>query len=455
MRRFAGCRSRHSRFSSYLSPVKKVLLITYYWPPSGGAGVQRVLKLVKYLRDFGWEPVVYTALDAAYPILDPSLEQDIPPGQEVLRGPIWEPYEAYKRFTGKKKDEQVYSGFLHEDRKPSLTERLSVWIRGNFFIPDARSFWIGPSIRYLRRYLASHPVDAILSSGPPHSVHMIARGVKAATGLPWVADFRDPWTNIDFYDQLRLSRWADARHRRMEAQVVREADRVVTVSWVWGGEFRALGAREVRVITNGFDAADFAFRHPPLADAFVCSHIGYLNADRNAAALWEAFGELARELPGFRADLRLRFIGKTDHITFQQLEAQGLMDCVERLAYVPHSEVLNYTCSTQVLLLLVNDVPNVMGHIPGKTYEYIGSRRPVLAVGPEEADVARVIRETRSGEVCGFDDKAKMKRVLLDWWRRYRKGSLATEPGEVERYTRRAATGQMAAVLDELAGGRQ
>ena len=139
--------------------MKKLLLITYYWPPSGGAGVQRCLKHVKYFRDFGWEPVVFTAEDAAYPILDESLTKDIPEGIEVVKGPIWEPYELYKRFTGQKKKERVYSGFLSEDKKPSFTQRASVWIRGNFFIPDARKFWIKPSVKLLTKYLKENPVE--------------------------------------------------------------------------------------------------------------------------------------------------------------------------------------------------------------------------------------------------------------------------------------------------------
>ncbi|MEM7658375.1 MAG: glycosyltransferase [Bacteroidota bacterium] len=432
--------------------MKKVLLITYYWPPSGGAGVQRVLKMVKYLRDFGWEPIVYTAEDAAYPIIDESLKQDIPEGQEVIKGSIWEPYEVYKRFTGKGNQKQVYSGFLSEDKKPSLAERLSIWIRGNFFVPDARCFWIQPSVKLLSAYLTIRPVDAILSSGPPHTVHMIARGVKAETGIPWVADFRDPWTNIDFYDQLQLTRWGDRRHRRMEAKVIKEADRLVTVSWVWGKEFEALGAEEVRVITNGFDHEDFAFEKPELEDRFLCSHIGYLNADRNSRTLWEAFSELCEEIPRFREELQLRFVGKTDHIAFQQLEELGLADRVEKIAYVPHEEVLTYTCASQVLLLLVNNVPNVMGHIPGKTYEYIGSRRPVLAVGPPDADFAKVIRKTQSGTVCGFEDKVGMKKELLRLYRLFKKKQLANDPAKeaVSQFTRKAATGQMAKVLAEL-----
>lgn len=431
--------------------MKRVLLITYYWPPSGGAGVQRVLKMVKYLREFGWEPVVYTALDPAYPVIDDSLLQDVPEGQEILRGPIWEPYELYRRFIGQKGEKRVYSGFLAEDQKPSLAQRISVWARGNLFIPDARRFWIKPSVRKLRREVADLNLDAIISSGPPHSVHLIARGLKRATGLPWVADFRDPWTNIDFYDQLMLTSWADAWHRRLEASVVQECDQLVTVSWVWGREFKALGAQgKVTVITNGYDPADFDFEVPAPEAAFVLNHIGYLNADRNSPELWEVMGELCQEYPAFAQALKLRFIGKTDLALLRDLEKNGLMDRAEFVPYVPHDEALRRLCRAQVLLLLVNDVPNAMGHIPGKTYEYLASRRPLLAVGPEGGDSMRIIEELAAGETCPFQDRAAMRQALLNLFEGYQKGNLHGADAGVERYSRRAATGQMAAVLDYL-----
>jgi glycosyltransferase involved in cell wall biosynthesis len=432
------------------SLMKKVLLITYYWAPSGGAGVQRVLKLVKYFREYGWEPVVYTAENPAYPIIDESLLEDIPTEQEIIKGPIWEPYELYKKFTGQGKKEQVYSGFLNEKKKLSLTKRLSIWIRGNFFIPDARRFWIRPSTKLLKEYLQKNPVDAIISSGPPHTAHIIARNLKRIFNIPWIADFRDPWTNIDFYDQLMLSKWADRIHHKMEKTVVHEADEVVTVSWAWEKEFAEMGAQSVRTINNGFDHNDFNFEKPPLEKKFVFSHVGYLNDDRNSPALWEAFGEICKEIPTIKEHLVLRFIGKTDFITFKQIEENGLGDCLEKIAYMPHNEVLNYTCSSQVLMLLVNNVPNVMGHIPGKTYEYIGSRRPILAIGPESADFAKVIRETNSGEVCGFEDKEKMKRVILSFFRKYKKKALFNEEGDTMKYTRKESTRKMALALDEI-----
>ena len=178
--------------------MKRVLIITYYWPPAGGSAVYRWLKFTKYLREFGWEPVIYTAENGEYTELDPDNVKDIPSGVTVLKQPIWEPYNFYKRFIGQKKTEKINVGFLTEKKKPALAERISVWVRGNFFIPDARCFWVKPSVKYLSAWLAKNPVDMVISSGPPHSMHLIAMKLKKQFNLPWIADFRDPWTNIDF-----------------------------------------------------------------------------------------------------------------------------------------------------------------------------------------------------------------------------------------------------------------
>lgn len=433
--------------------MKKVLVICYYWPPSGGAGVQRVLKTAKYLREFGWEPIIYTAKDAAYPILDETLKKDVHPDQQVIRGPIWEPYELYKRFTGQGKKKRVYSGFLSEDKKPSLTQRLSVWIRGNLFIPDARRFWIKPSVKLLNSWLKENPVDAVLSTGPPHSVHLIARGVKKQHQIPWLADFRDPWTNIDFYDQLMLTRWADRKHHQLEKAVLNESDKLVTVSWAWAKEFEEMGKKDVRVITNGFDHADFEGISGTPDLTFSFNHIGYLNADRNPPALWKAFGELCEEVPGLKEDLKLRFIGKTDQVLFQHLEQNGLLDQVERVDYLPHEEVLPTLVRSQILLLLLNNTPNVMGVVPGKIYEYLAARRPILAIGPENGDSARILTETGAGVVCGFDDFEKMKRQIFKLYRSCKKGTLSIENADIDRFTRKHNAGLIAGVLDEITAG--
>lgn len=434
--------------------MKKLLLITYYWPPSGGAGVQRCLKFVKYLRDFGWEPVVYTAANAHYPMLDESLQKDVAKDIEIIKGPIWEPYDWYRRVLGMKKGEKVQAGFLEEsDKKRSRIKDMTVWIRGNLFIPDARCFWIGSSVRLLKKYLQEFPVDAIMSSGPPHTTHIIARNVKRATGLPWLADFRDPWTDIDFYDQLKLSKWADRRHRKMEQTVLKEADQLVTVSDSCAKAFVKLGAANFAVITNGYDTADFEIDRPLLSKKFTISHIGSLNKDRNIPELWEAIGDLCKEHPSLKQDLQLRFIGKTDYQVFEYLEQFGLVDNYEKIAYVPHDEVLQLSCSSQVLLLLVNRTPNAKGVLTGKLFEYLATGRPILAVGPEGGDFAGVIEEAKAGAAIDYTDQTKMKEVILAYYKAYQAGSLKVEGEGILKYSRRELTRKLVGLLDDRMTG--
>ncbi len=431
--------------------MKKVLIITYYWPPSGGAGVQRVLKLVKYLRQNNWEPVIYTADEAEYPILDASLAKDIPEGVTVIRKKLWEPYSFYKKFIGQKKDQKVYSGFLSENKKSSFAQKVSVWIRGNFFIPDARCFWIKPSVRFLSEYLKQNPVDAIISSGPPHTTHLIARGVKRKTNLPWIADFRDPWTQIDFYEQLMLTSVADAKHKRLERSVLKEADKVITVSWNWAKDLEAIGKRKIEIITNGFDEDDFSAAGSTQSDTkFSMSHIGSLNGDRNAENFWVALKELCNDDAQFKTDLIIRLIGKNDFSVYQSIEQNGLNKQLEKIEYIPHSETGKYQQRSSVLLLFLNNTPNVLGIIPGKLFEYLAARRPILIIGNSNGDSARIVTETNAGAICGFDEKEKMKATIKDFYTRWKKNELTVSAAAIEKYSRKTIAQKFAVLLNEI-----
>ena len=431
--------------------MKKVLIITYYWPPSGGAGVQRVLKLVKYLRQNNWEPVIYTADEAEYPILDASLAKDIPEGVTVIRKKLWEPYSFYKKFIGQKKDQKVYSGFLSENKKSSFAQKVSVWIRGNFFIPDARCFWIKPSVRFLSEYLKQNPVDAIISSGPPHTTHLIARGVKRKTNLPWIADFRDPWTQIDFYEQLMLTSVADAKHKRLERSVLKEADKVITVSWNWAKDLEAIGKRKIEIITNGFDEDDFSASGSTQPDTkFSLSHIGSLNGDRNAENFWVALKELCNDDAQFKTDLIIRLIGKNDFSVYQSIEQNGLNKQLEKIEYIPHSETGKYQQRSSVLLLFLNNTPNVLGIIPGKLFEYLAARRPILIIGNSNGDSARIVTETNAGAICGFDEKEKMKATIKDFYTRWKKNELTVSAAAIEKYSRKTIAQKFAVLLNEI-----
>ena len=433
---------------------KKVLILTYYWPPSGGGGVHRNLKYAKYFREFGWEPVIYTAEDADYPSIDESLFKDVPEGIEVVKRKIWEPYNVYRKFVGIKKDKKIYSGFISENKKMGFTQRVSIWIRGNFFIPDARKFWIKPSIRHLKKYLKQNPVDAIISSGPPHSMHLIGLGIKKSMNIPWVADFRDPWTNIDFYDQLQLSRRADRKHRKLEQSVLKSADQVVTVSWHWADDFKELGAPGIQVITNGFDEDDFKVDASPDPNEFSIAHIGSLNKDRNPPVLWEALKELCEEVDGFREKLVIRLVGNTDISVRGELDRLGIMDRADFKDYMPHKEVLKMQKESQVLLLLMNDTPNVLGVVPGKLFEYMASGRPLLAIGPKNGDSARIITESKAGKVCGFKEKEAMKDAIRGMFAAYQAGKLSVDSEDITKYSRRSVTGNMAEVLYRITGSK-
>ncbi|MFI5135639.1 MAG: glycosyltransferase family 4 protein [Chitinophagales bacterium] len=428
--------------------MKRVLIISYYWPPSGGAGVQRWLKMVKYLPQFGWKPVVYTAKDAEYPIHDSSLEKDVPEEAEIIRQPIWEPYDLYKKVIGQKKEEKVYSGFLSEKKKPGLAQRASVWIRGNLFIPDARCFWIRPSRKFLIDYLKKNPVDAIVSTGPPHTTHMIALGVKKKLNIPWIADFRDPWTQIDFYDQLHLTTWADAKHKRMEKEVLKYADKVVTVSWHWADDLKKISGREVEVITNGFDEDDYKTERPPLDEKFSLTHVGSINADRNPKMLWISLGELCRLNEALRNDLVIRLVGKNDVSVYDDIEKNGLTQNLQRIDYLPHSQIAAIQQFSHVLLLPINDTPNVMGIIPGKIFEYLAAHRPILVIGKEAGDSARIVRESSAGVICGFDEKEKIKMEVMKMFSE--RNNLYISSSNIQQYSRRELTGNMSGLLNLL-----
>jgi len=431
--------------------MKKFLLITYYWPPAGGGGVQRWLKMSKYFRKFGWEPLVYTAEKGEQAAYDPSLVAEVPDRLEVVRTPIWEPYDWYKRFTGKKKEEKVYSGFINEGKKTSLTQELSVFIRGNFFIPDARRFWIKPSIRFLKEYLDDHPVEAMVSTGPPHSMHMIALGLKKHHDIPWVADFRDPWTQQDFYDQLKLTRWADRRHKRKEQQVLKIADRIVTVSWSWKEDLSMLSkGREVDLITNGFDPADFEEKIGERDPDFTICHIGSMNKDRNPAILWKALAQLKKGNAEFSKKLKIKLIGQVDFSILEAIGRHGLEENLERLNFLPHAEVIQHMKKAQLLLLPINSTPNAMGILPGKLYEYLGAQRPVLAIGPLTSDAAKVLRLTQAGAINDYPDLEGLKNNLNRYFRQYQEGQLEVSSSGIERFSRRNLAEQYAELLREM-----
>ena len=432
--------------------MKRVLIITYYWPPSGGSGVQRWLKMSKYLPENGWQPVIYTAEDAEYPVEDKSLEKDVTPEAEVIRRPIAEPYTFYKKFLGIKKGEKVKAGFINEGvKKSSWKENLSVWLRGNFFIPDARCWWVKPSVKYLSNYLKDHPVDAIISTGPPHSMHLIAKALHQRFNIPWVADFRDPWTEVFYFDSLKLTKGSIRKHKKLENQVLTEADKVVAVSWHEAADFEALGAKNVEVITNGYDEECIGDKTQSIDNEhFTVSYTGVL-LPNESFVIWDAFKELCEENVDFAKALKINLIGHIDASVKKYIADKGLDSKVKNIEYMQHSQVLEYQRQSDILLLLIPRAKKADCILTGKLFEYLVSGRPVLAIGPAEGDASKVLSETRCGITADYDDKQKMKATILEYFnKRNENQSVGCDKEEVAKYSRKNLTKDYVRVLNDI-----
>lgn len=420
----------------------KVLIITYYWPPAGGSGVQRWLKFVKYLQDFGVEPVVYTVENPNYPILDASLLKDIPETITILKQPIREPNNVVSFFKKKKPNQSA--GFL--DPNPNFIGKMMQYIRANYFIPDARKYWIQPSVKYLRRYLLENSVDAIITSGPPHSLHLIGMQLKQGLDVKWISDFRDPWTEIDYFEQLPLTKKAREKHFQLEKEVLEKSDTVLVIGKTMKTKFDAF-SKNVKVVTNGFDS-DLNPEVEKLDVKFTITHIGLMNADRNPISFWKAISELSNESVEFAKDVRIKIVGKV---------AQEVKDSIQKYAinnvdfegYLSHDEVRKFQQKSQVLLLAVNNVKSAKGIITGKIFEYLQAKRPILAIGPKDGDLAEIIHKTKSGEIVDFNQVSELKDKIWSFYQLFKEGRLESKSVDIEKYHRKELTNELVNIIKE------
>lgn len=434
--------------------LKRVLVITYYWPPSGGSGVQRWLKFVKYLPSYGWEPVVYVPENPEYPVYDHSLEKDIPQNLEIIRRPIREPFGIYKKLTGRKKGERLGASFLTEEKKGGRMHHFALWVRANFFIPDARKWWIRPSLRFLRKYLHDHPVDVVVTTGPPMSVHMIGLRLKKQLNIRWLADFRDPWTSVDFYHELNLMKWADRKHHRLEREVLEKADAVTVISRGMAVDFKRIVDREYALITNGFDEDDFTTEEITPDEKFSIAYFGSMGKARNPLALWKVLSELKAASADFKRDLVIRLVGSVDYQVLESIRQSGLEENLERTGYLVHDKMVREMKRSQVLLLVINDTPSAKLIATGKLFEYLAARRPVLCLGPEDGDAAQIIRATHSGKVCAFDSIEELMAVIREAYACFLAKDVKSGRDDMEKYSRKYLTGSIARLMSEMKNER-
>ncbi|GEN73706.1 glycosyltransferase family 4 protein [Chryseobacterium lathyri] len=427
---------------------KKILIITYYWPPAGGPGVQRWLKFAKYLPEFGWNPVIYTPENPSYPLLDESLLKDVPQNLEIVKTKIWEPYQLAEKLN--KSNKKFKAGQFDVGKNQSWKSRLSIWVRGNFFIPDARVFWVKPSIKFLEQYLKEKKIDVVVTSGPPHSLHMIGLGLKKKfPALKWIADFRDPWTEISYYKHLKLTKSSDRKHRQLESAVFKNADITLATSYTDAENFRKAGANAV-CITNGFDESDSA----PInvvgekkQTTFTLSYIGVLEQLRNPENLWKVLDELVKENKEFADHFILKFAGRVDDKILQSIENSSLKNHILNLGYISHDKAVEEMANSN--LLLITNFPNEssQGIIPGKIFEYLATGKQIISFGPDEADVSRILAETGAGKHFGYEDSKAVKDFIIEKYELWKKGDLLENTQNIEQFSRRNLTKKLAEIL--------
>lgn len=426
--------------------MRKVLVITYYWPPAGGPGVQRWLKFVKYLRDFGFEPLVYIPENPNYPITDTSLLHEIPEGITTYSLPIKEPYKLASFFSAKK-TKRISSGIIQAQNQSPI-EKAMLWVRGNFFIPDARKNWVKPSIRYLSKVISSEKIDTIVTTGPPHSVHLIGQGLKQGQALKWIADFRDPWTSIGYHKKLKLTKSSKKKHKDLERQVLNAADTIVVTSTSTKEEFQALTDVPIQVITNGYDVEIPA--NSDLDTKFSISHIGSLLTGRNPNNLWKVLKELTQENKAFAEAFELHLIGVVSEDVLHNIYAHKLEPFVRLTDYLTHEEAVRRQRKSQVLLIIEIDSEDTVGIVPGKVFEYLAAKRPLLAIGPKGWNAGEIIKECKAGEVYDYQDTDVMKSAIEQWFEAYQNGKLHIASERIERYSRKQLTHKLADILEKL-----
>ena len=423
----------------------KVLIITYYWPPAGGPGVQRWLKFSKYLPDFDIQPIVYIPENPTYPIVDANLEKEVSDKVIILKNKIFEPYQLASVFS-KNKTRKISSGIIPNQKKQTFLEKTLLWIRGNLFVPDARVFWVKPSVGYLEKYIIDNNIDIVITSGPPHSLHLIGMKLKEKLNITWFADFRDPWTSIGYHKALRLSTKAERKHKALEFRVLNTADNIIVTSKTTKKEFAVITNKKITVITNGYDNEPVTKSMPDAK--FSMAHIGSFLSERNPVILWESIMELLHEIPDFKSHLELKLIGAVSQEVLDTLSQFNLESYINNLGYVSHSEAVNHQRNSQVLLLIEINSEETKSIIPGKLFEYMVSNRPIIAIGPKDSDFAEIITETNTGVFFEYTEKEKLKNTILLYYNQFLEGKLQSYGVGLQKYSRKNLTKELVQLIN-------
>jgi glycosyltransferase involved in cell wall biosynthesis len=431
--------------------MKSALILTYYWPPAGGPGVQRWLKFVKYMEENGWKAQILTVEDGTYSAVDEDLIKEVPQNITVYKTKSRDPFRFYNMLKGKK-DGSVSVALINIDKKKSFVDRLAMYIRSNFFIPDARKGWVPYAYKKALEIIEKEQIDLIVTTGPPHSTHLAGLKIKKKTGIKWLADLRDPWTTVYYNDMLPRTNSTRKKDKKLEDAVLKHADAVTVVSPGMKREFEDRN-KNVKVVMNGFDIADMSGgqENESPDGKFRLTYTGNFKPNQHIPHIWDGIIELISEHKNFAKDFLLSFVGNVDASAPEYFVSKGCGEQLELLSYMPHHEATMKMKQSSLLLFVVPQSKNNKLIITGKLFEYLASGTPILSVGPPQGDAAHIIKESGRELIFDYADKEKFKDRLyalyLEWLGNKELSQLPTDM--LDAYSRQSSARNIAGIMDK------
>lgn len=420
--------------------MKKVLVIVYYWPPSGGAGVQRWLKFVKYLPQFDWQPTVITTSNGDYPAIDESLLKEVPEDIKVIRTKT----PTFGKWFSKAGEQSAPYGSLETSEEDSFFRRFAIWCRLNLTVPDARVVWNKYALQAAFEEMRKFKYDLIITSGPPHSTHLIGRKLKNIFNVKWLVDFRDPWTKIDYLEKVNRFALTKKIDEKLEQKIINQCDRIISINKSILKGLKAIN--KGIIIPNGFDPADFTEIEKKKTKKFQINYFGNITAERDPSIVLKAVNQIYSQFP----EIQINIWGNVSDEVKADLISLDENKFVKFHNYIPHDKMMRRMVNSSLLLLLINNVPNNLGILTGKIYEYLGAKVPVLGVGPIEGEAAKILNETRSGKMCDYSDQKAISEFISWQYSMWKKDEKPTASGEIDQYDRVHLTQKLAEVLESL-----
>ncbi|MGA9294212.1 MAG: glycosyltransferase [Ignavibacteriaceae bacterium] len=426
--------------------MKKVLFITYFWPPSGKASLHWPLEMIKYLPENGWEPSVLTVNEDTFYQKDETLLKEISPDLKIIKTGTIEPFNVYRKFLGKKKDEPLIASESMSQSKKSFNHMLSLWIRMNLFVPDARVGWYLPGVIEGKKFLSKNKIDAIISNGPPHTAHLLGRRLSSLFNIPHLPVFIDPWADIVYYQDYQRTKLTQAFDKYLEGNVIKKAKEIVFVTETMKNDYIKKYPQikdKTNVLYWGYNEEDFGEIENEVnnskPDEEIIAHAGNMYDYNNPVSFFEY---IKTEINKGRK-IKIKFIGTVSPKTNEIINNLSLSGNTEYIGFLPYKQMLIELLKSDVLLMMVNE----KRHVPGKLFEYLRTGKPILAFGNDNQEVKIILENANAGMIFNYQENAK---EFFDLTKNgYKK--FKTDIPLIKKYARRNIAGELSKILDKAA----